>query len=89
MPQRSFDLKAKGQSDDTVQAAALARTNVLAGIELVHMIRKCQFAVSSAGTSVADQFYAVAGQSAQYEPEPRSARQNPSHAQQCVYNEVP
>jgi putative transposase len=38
-----------------------AAASVLAGLELMHMIRKGQFAVSSAGTSVTDQFYALAG----------------------------
>lgn len=38
-----------------------AAASVLAGIELMHMIRKGQFAVSSAGTSVTDHFYALAG----------------------------
>jgi len=37
--------------------------NVLAGIELMHMIRKAQFAIADAGErSFADQFYALAGQ---------------------------
>ena len=37
--------------------------NVLAGIELMHMIRKGQFAVDGAtAMSFADQFYALAGQ---------------------------
>ena len=36
---------------------------VLAGIELMHMIRKAQFAVAGGDTmSFADQFYALAGQ---------------------------
>ena len=36
---------------------------VLAGIELMHMIRKGQFAIDGANmTSFADQFYALAGQ---------------------------
>ena len=36
---------------------------VLAGIELMHMIRKAQFAISGGDTmSFADQFYALAGQ---------------------------
>lgn len=34
------------------------------------MIRKCQFAVSCASTSVVDKFYALGGLPAQYEPEP-------------------
>jgi putative transposase len=39
-----------------------AARNVLAGIELMHMIRKNQFAiVSSNAMSFADQFYALAG----------------------------
>jgi len=38
-----------------------AASNVLAGVELMHMIRKGQFAIDGAGTSVADQFYALAG----------------------------
>ena len=38
-----------------------AAVDVLAGIELMHMIRKGQFAVSGADTSVTDQFYALAG----------------------------
>jgi len=39
-----------------------AASNVLAGIELMHMIRKGQFAIDGAATmSVADQFYALAG----------------------------
>ncbi len=38
-------------------------SSVLAGIELMHMIRKGQFAVGEAApTSFADQFYALAGQ---------------------------
>ena len=38
-------------------------SSVLAGIELMHMIRKGQFAVGEvAHTSFADQFYALAGQ---------------------------
>lgn len=37
--------------------------NVLAGIELMHMIRKAQFVITGAGErSFADQFYALAGQ---------------------------
>ena len=37
--------------------------SVLAGIELMHMIRKGQFAVDDASPmSFADQFYALAGQ---------------------------
>ena len=39
-----------------------AASNVLAGIALMHMIRKGQFAIDGAPTSVADQFYALAGQ---------------------------
>jgi putative transposase len=39
-----------------------AASNVLAGIELMHMIRKGQFAIDGAATmSVADQFYALTG----------------------------
>jgi transposase-like protein len=38
-----------------------AASNVLAGIELMHMIRKGQFAINSTVSSVADQFYALAG----------------------------
>jgi len=39
-----------------------AAVNVLAGIELMHMIRKGQFAIDGATTmSAADQFYALAG----------------------------
>lgn len=38
-----------------------AAASVLAGIELMHMIRKGQFAVRGAGRSVTDQFYALAG----------------------------
>jgi len=39
-----------------------AASNVLAGVELMHMIRKGQFAFAGAATmSVADQFYALAG----------------------------
>lgn len=39
-----------------------AASNVLTGIELMHMIRKGQFAIDGAATmSVADQFYALAG----------------------------
>ncbi|WP_075794672.1 IS6 family transposase [Massilia putida] len=38
-----------------------AATNVLAGVELMHMIRKGQFAIDGVATSVADQFYALAG----------------------------
>jgi putative transposase len=37
-----------------------AATSVLAGVELMHMIRKGQFSIGG-GTSVADQFYALAG----------------------------
>ena len=37
--------------------------NVLAGIELMHMIRKNQFAIGASNAiSFADQFYALAGQ---------------------------
>jgi putative transposase len=40
-----------------------AAANVLAGIELMHMIRKDQFRIEGfARTSFADQFYALAGQ---------------------------
>ena len=35
---------------------------ILAGIELMHMIRKGQFLLKDEGTSFADQFYALAGQ---------------------------
>ncbi len=35
---------------------------VLAGIELMHMIRKGQFMLAGEGMSLADQFYALAGQ---------------------------
>jgi transposase-like protein len=39
-----------------------AAASVLAGVELMHMIRKGQFAVDGAGAmSFADQFYALAG----------------------------
>lgn len=38
-----------------------AAASVLAGIDLMHMIRKGQFTVSGAGTSVTDQFYTLAG----------------------------
>jgi len=39
-----------------------AASNVLAGIELMHMIRKGQFAINGVATmSVADKFYALAG----------------------------
>ena len=39
-----------------------AASNVLAGVELIHMIRKGQFAIDGVATrSVADQFYALAG----------------------------
>jgi putative transposase len=38
-----------------------AAVSVLAGIELMHMIRKNQFAVRGADRSVTDQFYALAG----------------------------
>jgi len=39
-----------------------AASNVLAGVELIYMIRKGQFAIDGAATmSVADQFYALAG----------------------------
>ena len=34
---------------------------ILAGIELMHMIRKGQFILKSEGMSFADQFYALAG----------------------------
>jgi transposase-like protein len=41
----------------------LAAANVLAGIELMHMIRKGQFRINGiAPTSFADQFYAFTGQ---------------------------
>ena len=37
--------------------------SVIAGIELMHMIRKSQFAVNDAASmSFADQFFALAGQ---------------------------
>ncbi len=37
--------------------------NVLAGVELMHMIRKGQFVIDGVGTtSFTDQFYALAGQ---------------------------
>jgi putative transposase len=40
-----------------------AAANVLAGVELMHMIRKRQFTIDSAATtSFANQFYALAGQ---------------------------
>jgi transposase-like protein len=40
-----------------------AAANVLAGVELMHMIRKGQFAIDGvAHTSFADQFYALARQ---------------------------
>jgi putative transposase len=39
-----------------------AATNVLAGVELMHMIRKDQFAIDSNDMSFADQFYALARQ---------------------------
>jgi transposase-like protein len=35
---------------------------ILAGIELMHMIRKGQFMLAGEGMSFADQFYALAGQ---------------------------
>ena len=35
---------------------------ILAGIELMHMIRKSQFMLKGEGMSFADQFYALAGQ---------------------------
>ena len=35
---------------------------ILAGIELMHMIRKGQFMLKSEGMSFADQFYTLAGQ---------------------------
>lgn len=38
-----------------------AAASVLAGIELMHMIRKGQFTASGAVISVTDQFYALAG----------------------------
>jgi hypothetical protein len=39
-----------------------AASNVLAGVELMHMIRKGQFAIDGAATmSVADQFHALTG----------------------------
>jgi len=38
-----------------------AAANVLAGIELMHMIRKGQFAIDRTHMSAADQFYALAG----------------------------
>jgi transposase-like protein len=38
-----------------------AAGNVLAGVELMHMIRKGQFAIDGVETSVADQFYALTG----------------------------
>jgi putative transposase len=40
-----------------------AARSVLAGVELIHMIRKGQFVVTrAAGTSFAEQFYALARQ---------------------------
>lgn len=40
-----------------------AARSVLAGVELIHMIRKGQFAATgAAGTSFAEQFYALARQ---------------------------
>lgn len=40
-----------------------AAANVLAGVELMHMIRKGQFVIDgTASMSFADQFYALAGQ---------------------------
>jgi putative transposase len=39
-----------------------APRTILAGIELMHMIRKGQFMLASKDTSFADQFYALAGQ---------------------------
>jgi putative transposase len=40
-----------------------AATNVLAGIELMHMVRKGQMAMAGCvGLSFAEQFYALAGQ---------------------------
>ena len=39
----------------------LAAANVLAGIELMHMIRKGQMMVETVVLSFADQFYALAG----------------------------
>ncbi len=38
-----------------------AASNVLAGIDLMHMIRKGQFAIDVVASSIADQFYALAG----------------------------
>ena len=38
-----------------------AASNVLAGVELMHMIRKGQFTINPTASSVADQFYALAG----------------------------
>jgi AraC-like DNA-binding protein len=38
-----------------------AAANVLAGAELMHMIRKGQFTIGGVGTSVADRFYALSG----------------------------
>ena len=38
-----------------------AASNVLAGVELMHMIRKGQLRVSGLGTSLVDHFYALAG----------------------------
>jgi hypothetical protein len=35
---------------------------ILVGIELTHMIRKGQFMLKGEGMSLADQFYALAGQ---------------------------
>jgi hypothetical protein len=39
-----------------------AQLPILAGIELMHMIRKSQFMRKGEGMSFADQFYAFAGQ---------------------------
>lgn len=39
-----------------------AAGNVLAGVELMHMICKGQFAIDGMGMSFADQFYTLAGQ---------------------------
>ena len=35
---------------------------ILAGVELMHMIRKGQFMMKGEGISLADQFYALTGQ---------------------------
>ena len=59
-------------------------SNVFAGVELMHMIRKDQFAIDGAtAMSFADQFYALAGKIRPVSSGACPARKSPSRAQQC------